>query len=475
MGLRDAWHALRHGRAIELAIQEQDTSILSMPAERWDPYNWNRTWGLRAVDDLVATKGISVYREMMERDPQVLSCVQLPILARLASGWDFLPASESLEDAKAAEYTRRVLEQFVARLMSDAMDALPLCFACVEKVWAEPEESGEWRGYQGYRAFRALPQETVTFKRDEHGDIEPDGVWQTKSDAPGQMVAPSLDPTNFNQFAVDRFVLWHWRSKYGNPLGLSVLRPAYASYFFKQFTIKHWARYMERYGLPRARVRVPANSTKEQMEAAVEMLRRYQTDLAMAYRDNSTVEIDEPSTTATMNFEAAITAANKEIAHACLLPSTLLDNTEGGSYALAKAQKSTFTWVLDNIGALLSSEVMGNQVIRPLIDANFGPQYECPKFTFRDYSQPDLESIARMVVMLAEKGMDIPKSWIRETLGLPEVKDAADLLIVPQAAAVPTTDTEEEALDAVVAEYAAARATGDKDRALAALAGKPGR
>jgi phage gp29-like protein len=314
----------------------------------------------------------------------------------------------------------------------------------------------------------------VTYKRDEHGDLEPDGVWQSKADHPGSMIVPGLDPANFTRMSVDRFVRWYWRSEYGNPLGLSILRPAYAAYFFKQHVIKQWARYMAKYGLPGVRVTVPKASTKEQIDEAVEWARRYQTDLAMVLREGTSIIVDAPNTTATMNFEAGVQHANKEIAHACLLPSTLLDTTDQGSYALAKAQRSTFTWVLDNIGALLSEEVMGEQVIRPLIDTNFGPQYECPRFVFKDYSQPDLESIARMVDILVKAGMSVSESWAREAIGMPEVKDAADRLrppvglpVVPPPASIAMSGDDE--LDRLMAEVAMAQATGDKARFVAAV------
>jgi hypothetical protein len=232
---------------------------------------------------------------------------------------------------------------------------------------------------------------------------------------------------------------------------------------------------MSKHGLSGVRVRVPANATKKQMDDAVEYARRYQTDLVMAYRDGTDIVIESPNTAATMNYEAGITSANKEIAHACLQPSTLLDVTDQGSYALAKEQSGTFTWFLDNVGGLLSEEVMQQQVIRPLVTANFGPQYECPWFTFRGFSQPDRESIARMIDLLVRAGMDVPKSWIRETLGVPEVSDEQDRLNPPAVAAPMPPATVamsgDADLDALLQEFTAARWTGDRDRGCAALRG----
>lgn len=483
MGLnwRDAWRSLRHGRVVvDLAAGQHSTSLVGLPAERWDTLRPSAEWGLATVDDLVAEKGLAVYREMLRRDDQVSSCVSLLQLARLASGWEIAAASNAEEDKRCAKYVRHAFERMrsysVNRLLSDAMDAVPIGFAVLEAAWDEPEEYGEWRGFQGYRCFKPLPQETITFHRDEHGDIDADGVWQVKAQQQGAMVTPGLDPAWFNKLERDRFVLWFWRSQYGNPLGLSILRAAYGAYFFKQFTIKHWARYMERYGMPRVCAEIPEAQFQAKSATVLDALRRYQSELAMVVQSGVKLTVDEPSTTATMNYEAAVAWANKAIAHACLLPSTILDNTEGGSYALAKAQKSTFTWILDNLGNLLADEVMQEQVIRPLVMQNFGPQYELPKFVFSPYEQRDNESIARMVDILARAGMNIPTQWIRETLGIPEAVEGEAVLVPPQPAAVPSSaasglglSQEEADLNAVIADMVAAR--GDRDDSIDVLRG----
>jgi len=476
---RDAAQAFRHGRVIEMTVgPEHDQLVQGLPAERWDSYSWNTTWGLRTIDDLVQSKGVAIYREMPREDPNIASCIYLMVMARLSSGWDFLPASDAPEDKRSADWMRTDMDRLVSRLVSDLMEAVWIGFSCIEKVWDKPRTSGEWAGFQGYRTFRPLPQETVTFKRDEHGDLEPDGVWQCKSDHPGSMVPPGLDPGSFNKFDASRFVKWYWRTEYGNPLGLSVLRAAYAPYFFKKLATKHWARYMAKFGLPGIRVRVPANATKEQMDDAVEYARRYQTDLAMAYREGTVIETETPNTTATMNYEAAIAYANKEEAHACLQPSTMLDAPENGSYLLGREHTSTFTMTLDNIGRLIEEEAIGSQIIRPSIDTNFGPQYECPRFKFRDFSQKDMESFVRMVDLAVRAGVSIPQSWVKETIGAPEVKDEADRLIPPAASSptppvpsLPVAASGDPDLDALVAEFMAARMTNDKDRGCAALLG----
>jgi phage gp29-like protein len=461
------------------AAGKKPTDSVGSPAELYFPQYTSESWAIPNIDDLVAKKGLAVYREM-ENNDQVASCLGLLKLARLASGWEITPASGDETDKLAHEMTERAFAVLkgssVTRLLMDGLDALNVGFSVQEMVWAEPNQGGDFAGMQFYRTFRPLPQETITFKRDDHGDLEPDGVWQSKA---RQMVVPGLAPGFFDHYPVDRFVLWSWKRRWDNPLGMSILRPAHPWYEFKKFTIKHWARYTERYGLPRGLMKMPKVSTPAQMAAAGEELRRYQSELAMVYKEGSSVEFTEPMTTATMNFEANIQAANKGIAHACFLPSTILDNTEGGSYALAKAQKSTFEWVLDNLGELLTDEIMMEQVIRPLIDHNFGPEVECPTFKFRDYSQPDRESIARMYQILVTSGVRVSRTEIGEALGIREPVDEADAVVPPALPAAPMPQTgpgfpsevsaEEAQLNALIADLADCE--GDHDSRVDVLRG----
>ena len=471
MGLRQRIQAFA-------AAGSKPTEPIGSPAELYYPLYQNDSWAIPNVDDLVTKKGLAVYREM-ETDDQVASCLGLLKFARLASGTDITPASGDEVDKRAHEMTERAFAMLkgssITRLLMDGLDALNIGFSVQEKVWAEPIQGGDFAGMQFYRTFRPLPQETITFKRDDHGDIEPDGVWQAKA---RQMVAPGLDPGFFNHHPADRFVIWSWKRRWDNPLGMSILRPAHCWYEFKKFTLKHWANYTERYGLPRGLLPMPKGATPEQMAEAADVGRRYRSDMFVAFKEGSRPEFTEPMTTATMNFEANVSASNKGIAHACFLPSTILDNTEGGSYALAKAQKSTFEWVLDNLGELLIDEMMEEQVIRPLIDHNFGPDVDCPTFKFRDYSQPDRESIARMYQILISSNVRVSRTEIGEALGIREPVDEADTVVpLPPSAPAgvtgpgfpPAVSAEEEQLNALIADLA--DCDGDHDSRVDVLRG----
>ena len=173
-----------------------------------------------------------------------------PIRARVSTDLQITEAGTEETDKEVAQFCRDVLEDLddysMMRLGEDCYEATYMSFSAIEAVWREPYTTGDWVGKQGYRTFRPLAQETVTVKRDGHGDIEPNGIWQAK---PPNVVG-SLDPTHFDKFPRDRFILWNWRRRSGNQLGQSMLRPAYRWYIAKDKMLHWWLRYLEHNGAP---------------------------------------------------------------------------------------------------------------------------------------------------------------------------------------------------------------------------------
>jgi phage gp29-like protein len=128
--------------------------------------------------------------------------------------------------------------------------------------------------------------------------------------------------------------------------------------------------------------------------------------------------------------------ANKAIAKACLLPPTVLDVGDGGSFALAASQwKGPFMSYLDNLDRTWTDEVMQEQVLRPLIRLNFGPDAIVPQFKFNEWSKGDLVAIATMFTALYGIGFPLSKQDIAKTMGREIAEDEEDMLPKAQPAA----------------------------------------
>ena len=404
-----------------LSAEPHPTDAIGYAADWYYPQFVSEADGLRTIDDLVARKGLTPYREMMMRDEQVASCVGYLIFARLASGFTMTPASGDEIDKRVAagveDNFRRLERSSIVRLLQNAMDAVPMGFSVQEKIWAEPNSSGEFKGLQYYRTFRPIPQGTITFKQDAFGQLEPDGVWQAK---PHLTYTGYTSPGAYNHLPVDRFVIWSWQQLNGNPLGLSVLRPAYRWYFWKDMQVRWWAKYMERHGHPWVIGEYEEGTAPDKRRAMMEKLSRFLIDRILLLKHGQKVELREPSATATANFDQAVTKADRAIARCLFVPSLLTEHGgEVGSFALGQSHKNVFEWPLNHLAETIQDEIMREQVLRPWVTHNFGADVEVPLWGFKAYSEPDRLTIANVYKVLAEIGVPVGVNRIREALGEP--------------------------------------------------------
>lgn len=421
---------LRTRLAAALDAQTQPTdSPQAYGAHFYYPQFISEADGLRAIDDLVSSKGLTAYREMMMRDEQVSSCVAYLIFARLASGFSISAASEDETDKRVAAAVEdnftRLQRSSVVRLMQNAMDAIAMGFSVQEKILAEPNTSGDFRGLQYYKTFRPIPQETITFKVDPFGELAPDGVWQMK---PHIQYSNYTSPDAYNHLPADRFIIWNWQQQNGNPLGFSVLRPAYRWYKWKEMMVRWWAKYMERHGHPWVIAEIEEGTSKETRTAIMRKLSNFVIDRVLLLKPRNKIDFKEPSTTAVANFKEALTTADRGIARCTMMPSLLTEHGDVGSLALGQSQKNVYEWPLMHLGETLQDEVMAEAVLRPFVDHNFGVEIDIPTWKFADYSEPDRIVIATLYKLLKDLGVPVGVDRIRKALGEP-APEPDDLLI----------------------------------------------
>lgn len=401
------------------------------PLQQYYPLWLDEKSGLSAIDDLVEKKGLDIYEEMEERDDMVRASLLLISLGRLSTDWTITPASRTEGiDQEVADFCSHVLRDLdgtsVSRLLGDSMEALKMGFSVSNRVMREIYPTGhKWAGKQGIRTFRPLPQTTITFKTTKTGEIEPNGVWQ----ATPHHVVNSTQPEYFDQLPRDRFVIYTWQRKSGHPLGKSLLRSAWRWYFLKSQLMPWMAGFLETYGWPRVWVEVAEGTGEEERAAVLEALRTFQTQQRMVVTRGTDIHVEELKSTSSMdNYKIGIDLANRGIARSCLQPATLIDQPEVGAYALGAAQKSTFEWVLENIGRTLRDEVMMEQVLRPLVRLNFGDRVDIPTWSFDPFSEGDKVALSTMFKTLVDAGLPIAPRTIYETMGLEAPEEGEEVV-----------------------------------------------
>ena len=445
---RSAVHAFAAPAAKTMRIEP-----IAYPYERYSPHWLSEEFALATLDDLVSKKGLAVYREMMQREDQIAACVRLLQFSRLSTGYEITDAEDGAEglDQEIGDFVRQVLgdlrESSVSAICLDAMDAFVAGFSIQEKLWAKPFDAGDFAGKQGYRGFRAIPQETIAIKRDAHGEIEPDGIWQSKEEQ--HFLASSTMPQSFTKLPRDRFVLWSWLTQFGNPYGISLLRPAYRWYMIKDLIVRAWAQHTERYGLPLMDLEVPDTTSNSEMDALEAKLRNFRTGGVLVRRSNHKLSITDVGSQSAPTFQPLLAECNRAMARAILTPATLFDQPETGAYSLGESQKSVWHAILENLGESLADRVMTEQIIRPLVEHNYGTGVSLPKFAFKPISPRDMAALVAAATQLADRGYPVPHAWVEKEAGIPAAQ-AGEPALGPSTATSPIDQMPDEVRDSGV-------------------------
>ncbi len=210
------------------------------------------------------------------------------------------------------------------------------------------------------------------------------------------------------------------------PYGKSLLRRCYRWWSFKKAIPKLWAVALERFGMPLLHGKA---STKDVQKGLSEALANANSRSYIVTDKDSMVEaISAPTGSVSTGYSEAEELCDKMIYRALFLPSLLSGGENGGSYSLGKVHLELF----NATAAALAEDYIDveiEQLWRPLIEWNFGPQEDYGEFVINDSTPSDEKKvISEMLLNLANAGVIDPEgdnAWIREILGLPEMEKGA--------------------------------------------------
>jgi phage gp29-like protein len=368
-------------------------------------------------DELVAQKGIEIYRQMQDRDDMVATAYAYLEMAALSTGWQMDPASDDPQDVLAADFATHTLENLrggPTQSLRWIMDAIPIGFSVCEKIWGDIAGAGDFAGKQGFTRIIHRNPEHIFFRLDDHGDIRAeDGIWQEGAiGSPGGIALP-----------VDDVVYWAFDPKDDNPYGRTPSRRAHRWWFIKDGTARLWARYMERYGIPVPIAKFSPNAGEDARTKMMKWLKEFRTTLTGAFPSDWSIDfLKNDHSDQTNLFSEALLACNRSIARAIMLPALVVEQQGTGAYALGKEHNDQFIWILNYIRAGVE-EVVNRQIIAPLCIWNFGANVPPPRFRFKPYNEEDLAAKAQMCKTVSDTGVPIPLPWMYETFSIPVPAD----------------------------------------------------
>jgi phage gp29-like protein len=297
----------------------------------------------------------------------IQTAITIKRLGVLAAKWEVVPASSSSTAQRNAAFIQQQFDKMEGSptaLLSQAMDAFT-------KGWSVQELILESNGDQ-IHLVAARAKDPSRF------GLEVDSFGRTT----GLNLEILGEPAK--ALPTDKFVIYRNRGGYAKPKGHSDLDAAHQHWMAKRTLLTSWETHLRRYASPT--VMASANSTvsRTDLEAMRAALDGIADRRSVLYPDGIQVNTLGGSKEASSGFMEAIEFHNREIARAIL--GQTLTTDEGrrvGSLALGKVHLQVLLLQLRAIRQELADEVMAEQVIRPLIEWNFGPS-EIPIFKFEE-------------------------------------------------------------------------------------------
>lgn len=365
-------------------------------------------------DTLVGKKGLGIYKQMMN-DEQVKGSLTLKKFAVLGPGWKIKQGSETAKSVELKDFIENAfnsIEGSITDLLFELMSALTYGYSLAEINWKLIAE-GKYTGKIGIKNIKCKDPRLFYFDVDEFGNLLPDGIVLSNNYSAIEKRLP-----------INKFLLWSYQKEFSNWYGESDLRAAYRPWWSKANHIKFLNIYLERFGIPFAILKyrqTRGGSTSKYKDFLDNLQGKSSILLPM---DDYELDFADVPGRGEARFLGAIEYCDRAISRSILIPDRLVAAGVTGAFSQAAIHYDVFLWVLQSIRTSIEDTIMEEQLIKPLIEMNFGNYTleELPKFVFNPLSDKEKRELALLFIDAVNKGVLSPvmkdQNYLRETLGM---------------------------------------------------------
>lgn len=303
--------------------------------------------------------------DRMLADAMVQTALTLKKLGVLAPGYRIEPANSSEEAAVHAEFVERSFERMKGSpltILGQAMDAFAKGWSIQELIWSEHE------GRLYLDQVKAKDPANFGLHVDEFGNI-----LALELQLPGE---------SSRTLPRQKFAIYVNRPTPSRPKGTSDFDAAYTHWNSKATLLAAWKLHLERFASPTVIGRFMRGFPASERGKMLSTLERLHETSAILHPEELSLETLASKGEGSGAFFEAIDFHNREIARAIL--GQTLTTDEGrrvGSLALGKVHLQVLLLQLESIRKELADVLMTEQIIRPLVELNFG-SVAPPRFVF---------------------------------------------------------------------------------------------
>lgn len=364
-----------------------------------------------------------LFMDMEEKDAHIFAEMSKRKRALLTIDWDIVPPrNPSAKERKAAAYIKELLQdvQNIEDVIQDCLDAIGHGFACLEIEWQMLGQ--EW-----------LPK-AITHR--------PQSWFQTDKQTRTQI--------RYRDGSMDGETLWpfgwitHIHKAKSGYLSRSGLHRVLAwPFLFKNYSVRDMAEFLEIYGIPIRLGKYYPGASDDEKTALMRAVVGIGHNAAGIIPQDMAVEFVQVSATGTSTpFDSMIDWAEKSESKV-ILGGTLTSQADGktSTNALGNVHNEVRHDLMMSDARQLAG-TLTRDLVYPLYALNVGgidDMRRCPRLVFDLGEAEDLSLYADALPKLVNAGLQIPISWARDKLRIPEPEGDEPVLTAAQPV-VPAND-----------------------------------
>lgn len=353
---------------------------------------------------------LALAEDMEEREPHYASVLQTRKLQVAGLEISVEATGDDTRSIEIADFVRGVLtrDEFQTE-MFDVLDAIGKGFSCTEIIWDTSEKQWApkrlaWRNPRWFE-FDRLDGETPLYR----GDLGPE----------------PLKPFGW---------IFHVsKSKSGLPIRGGLARPVAWQYLFKNFTLKDWAIFCEAYGQPLRLGKYGQGASEKDKEVLLEAVKQMGTDFAAVVPASMAIELVEAKISGTHElYEKRADWLDRQISK-LVLGQTSTTDAQKGSYAVGSVHDGVREDI-ERADAKAAAATIRRDLVRPLVDLNYGPQKSYPVVRIGRPDEIDVEKFMTNVEKFVRLGGRVGQAEVRDRIGLTDPAKDEELLTAPKVA-----------------------------------------
>lgn len=357
----------------------------------------------RQADFGSVSRQMELFDEMEEKDPHLFSQLQTRKNAVCGLDWEIIAFSEDEKDKQIAEFVKNIIKNindFDGALM-DLLDAIGKGISFLEIIWKEEN------GILKIKDLKYIHQKHFFWDEKDNLKII------TKDNLNGILV---------NEIKENKIIVHKYKARSGQESRAGLLRVIAWMYLFKNYTLKDWVTFNEKYVMPLLIGKYDESASEEEKEALFRALVSLGTDSAGTISKNTEIEIkDNDKKSSSDIYEKMARFCDEQMSKAIL--GQTLTSDSGGSYAQSKTHNEVRKDLTSADCKALAS-TLKEYLIKPIVELNFGENHSIPDFVFDFEEAEDLLNMAEVYSKLInEIGLKIDTDHIYEKFKIPKPEE----------------------------------------------------